>query len=50
VLAYMGAHSWHATHPLLWLGILAGLAVWLVAGLILALRPVVRAAAAVQEA
>jgi TRAP transporter 4TM/12TM fusion protein len=49
VLGYMGAHSWHATHPLLWLGVLAGLAVWLVGGLVFALRPIIGASAAPQE-
>lgn len=44
-LGYMGAHSWHATRPLLWLGALVAVAVWLTAGLVLTLRPVVRATA-----
>jgi hypothetical protein len=42
-LGYMGSHSWHATRPLLWLAALAGVSVWLAAGLVLTLRPVVRA-------
>jgi hypothetical protein len=43
-LGYMGAHSWHATRPLAWLGALVAITVWLVGGLVLTLRPVVNAA------
>jgi TRAP transporter 4TM/12TM fusion protein len=44
-LGYMGAHSWHATRPLAWLGALVAITVWLVGGLVVTLRPVVGAAA-----
>jgi TRAP transporter 4TM/12TM fusion protein len=45
-LGYMGAHSWHATRPLLWLGALAAVTVWTAGGLLLTLRPVLGPAAA----
>jgi hypothetical protein len=45
-LGYMGAHSWHATRPLLWLGALFAVTLWIAGGLLLTLRPVLGPSAA----